>query len=176
MLGDKNGWLIVDLEERTKTDSNWYQYQDDEANLLRQQIRNHITLRIVDDIEEGFIGGVVTSDPDADRYYLIRWSGTPYTDQESGELVCDGKHLNPVRRAPKWYTNSEDADTVLVKHVVLGKVTMEEISDSNPLPNSCNKRKATSMGALKISKKSDDFMFNEIHRRDGLEDPDFEDE
>ena len=97
--------------------------------------------------------------------------------------MCDGIYLNPVGRAPKWYTPSENSDTILVKHVMLGKVTtMEEISDSNPLPNSCNKRKATSMGALKISKKkkiskkSDDFMFDEIHRRDGLEDPDFEDE
>ena len=90
--------------------------------------------------------------------------------------MCDGKYLNPVGRAPKWYTPSEDADTVLVQHVVLGMVTMEEISASNPLPNTCNKRKATSMGALKISNESDDYIFDEIHRRDALEDPDYEDE
>ena len=35
--------------------------------------------------------------------------------------------------------------------------------------------KATSMGALKISKQSDDYIFDEIHRRDALEDPEFED-
>ena len=32
------------------------------------------------------------------------------------------------------------------------------------------------MGALKISTESDDFIFDEIHRRDRLEDEDFEDE
>ena len=32
------------------------------------------------------------------------------------------------------------------------------------------------MGALKISTESDDFIFDEIHRRDRLEDDEFEDE
>ena len=32
------------------------------------------------------------------------------------------------------------------------------------------------MGALKISNESDDFIFDEIHRRDRLEDDEFEDE
>ena len=31
-------------------------------------------------------------------------------------------------------------------------------------------------GALKISTESDDFIFDEIHRRDRLEDDEFEDE
>ena len=174
-MGDKNSWLIVKLEERSKTDPNWFEYIDDKANFLRKDIRNYITLKIVNDIEDGYIGAVITSDEDADGYYLIKWSGTPYTAQDSGELVCDGKYLNPVGRAPKWYTTSEDADTILVQHVVLGKVIMEEISASNPLPKTCNRRKATSMGALKISQQSDDYIFDEIHRRDALEDPEFED-
>ena len=80
MLGDKNSWLIVKLEERSKTDPNWFEYIDDEANFLRQDIRNYITLKIVDEIQNGYIGAVITSDDDADDCYLIRWSGTPYTD------------------------------------------------------------------------------------------------
>ena len=32
------------------------------------------------------------------------------------------------------------------------------------------------MGALKISTESDDYIFDEIHRRDRLEDEEFEDE
>ena len=104
------------------------------------------------DIEEGYIGAVVTSDEDADGgYYLIKWTGTPYTNQESGELVCPGDYLLPVGRAPKWYTPGEDSDVVLVKHVVVGKVNMEEFSEINPIPRSANRMKAVSMGALKIS-------------------------
>ena len=82
----------------------------------------------------------------------------------------------PVGRAPKWYTPGEDRDVVLVNHVVLGKVKMEEFSETNPIPRSANRRKAESLGALKISDESDDYIFDEIHRRDRLEDDEFEDE
>ena len=52
-----------------------------------------------------------------------------------------------------------------MKHVVLGKVQMEEFSETNRIPRSANRKKAESMGALKISNESDDFIFDEIHRR-----------
>jgi len=74
----------------------------------------------------------------------------------------------PVGRASNWYTPGEDQDVVLVKHVFLGKVTMEEFSETNPIPRSTNRKKAESMGALKISTESDDFIFDEIHRRGRL--------
>ena len=77
--------------------------------------------------------------------------------------------------APKWYTPGEDPDVVLVKHVVLGRVQMEEFSDTNPIPRSANRKQAESLGAMKISTESDDFIFDEIHRRDRLEDEEFED-
>ena len=51
---------------------------------------------------------------------------------------------------------------------------MEPISVSNPLPRNCNKVEATRAGALKISKDSDDFIFDEIWRRDLLEDPEYD--
>ena len=103
VLGDSNKWLIVELEQRELNDTSYFPYQREEANLLKLKIRNHITLKVANDIEEGYIGAVVTSDEDADGgYYLIKWTGTPYTDQESGELVCPGDYLMPVGRAPKW--------------------------------------------------------------------------
>ena len=64
----------------------------------------------------------------------------------------------------------------MVKHVVLAKVEMEVISDTNKLPNTCNKTEATEKGAIKISKDSDDFIFDETFRRDRLEDPDYNDD
>ena len=177
VLGESNKWLIVELEQRDANDTNYFPYQKEEGNLIKQQIRNHITLKVVDEIEEGYIGAVVTSDDSADGgYYLIKWTGTPFTDQESGELVCPGDYLMPVGRAPKWYTPGKDSDVVLVKHVVLGKVKMEEFSENNPIPRSANRKKAEKMGALKISVESDDFIFDEIHRRDRLEDEELEDQ
>ena len=90
--------------------------------------------------------------------------------------MCDGNYLNPVSSAPKWYTHSEDFASIDLKHVVLADVMMEEISDSNPLPNSCNKRQAKRQKAKKISSASDDFIFDEIYRRDQLEDPEFDED
>eukprot|EP00534_Pseudo-nitzschia_fraudulenta_P008405 CAMPEP_0201143964 /NCGR_PEP_ID=MMETSP0851-20130426/5726_1 /ASSEMBLY_ACC=CAM_ASM_000631 /TAXON_ID=183588 /ORGANISM="Pseudo-nitzschia fraudulenta, Strain WWA7" /LENGTH=145 /DNA_ID=CAMNT_0047418489 /DNA_START=227 /DNA_END=662 /DNA_ORIENTATION=+ len=91
----------------------------EEGNLLKLKIRNRITLKVANDIEEGYIGAVVICDEDADGgYCLIKWTGAPCTDQDSGELVCPGDYLMPVGRAPKWYTPGEDSDVVLVKHVV----------------------------------------------------------
>ena len=53
---------------------------------------------------------------------------------------------------------------------------MEEFSETNPIPRSANRKKADSMRALKTSTESDDYIFDEIHRRDRLEDDEFEDE
>ena len=65
---------------------------------------------------------------------------------------------------------------VLVKHVGLGKVKMEEFSETNPVSRSANKKKAEKLWALKISSESDDFIFDENHRRERLEDEMEEDE
>ena len=121
---------------------------------------------------------VVTSDKKADNgYYLVEWTSDPFTCQESGELWCNGNYLNPVPRAPKWYTKSALADEHLLHHVVLGKIEMVPISDEHELPNSlpkASKRKAISKQALKISTDSDDFIIDEIICRESLEDPEYE--
>mmetsp|Transcript_14758 Transcript_14758/g.33923 ORF Transcript_14758/g.33923 Transcript_14758/m.33923 type:complete len:80 (+) Transcript_14758:195-434(+) len=74
----------------------------------------------------------------------------------------------PVGRAPKWYTPGKDPDVVLLKHVAMGKVEMEEFSDTNPIPRSANRKKAEKLGTLKILTESDDYIFDEIHKRDRL--------
>ena len=162
------------MEQRRPEDAGYAEYQDDDADLFRKEVREHITAVIAREIDVGKYGAVVTSDEDADGYYLVKWTSTPYTDQESGQLVCDANYLNRVGRAPKWYTGSDLSDKHVLQHVVLGDVTMEEISGTNPLPNTCDKLLAQAKAALKVSKESDDFIFEEIHRRDALEDPEYE--
>ena len=171
-IGD-NKWFIVDLEQRKAGDPNHGDYQDEDADIFRKEVREHITAIIATEIDIGKYGAVVTSDEDADGYYVVQWTGLPYTDQETGQLVCDANYLNPVARAQKWYTESVASDTHVLQHVVLGDVNMNIISDTNSLPNTCDKVSAASKGALKVSKESDDFIFEEIYRRDALEDPEF---
>ena len=51
-LGDYNKWLIVELEHRDPNNTNYFPYQKEEGNLLKLKIRNHITLKVANDIEE----------------------------------------------------------------------------------------------------------------------------
>ena len=89
--------MIFELEQRKVGNPSYLEYQDDEADLYRENIREHIASVIAQEIDSGNTGAVVTSDPDAvDGYYLVKWSGPPYIDQDTGELVCDGYFLNPV--------------------------------------------------------------------------------
>ena len=83
-------WLIVELEQMKVGNPSYYEYQDDEADLYRENIREHIASIIAQQIDSVNTGTVVTSDPGAvDGYYLVKWSGTPYTDQDTAALVCD---------------------------------------------------------------------------------------
>ena len=50
----------------------------------------HVTTIVAEEIKEGSVSAVVTSDEAADGYSLVKWSGTSYTDQETGELLCEG--------------------------------------------------------------------------------------
>ena len=140
--------------------------------MCRWSIRYHITDIVGEEIRNGLIGAIVTIDPDVDGYYLVKCTGTPYTSEDTAELVCDGIYLTKVGGSPKWYTiTALPAIEHMVKHVVLAEVGMQEISDTNKLQNNFNKTSATEKGAMKISKDSDYFIFDEIFRRDRLEDP-----
>ena len=62
----------------------------------------------------------------------------------------------------------------MVHHVVSGLVLMEEISEENQLPRGCNKAEATRLKAKKISTHDNDYIIEEIIRREALEPPDYE--
>ena len=97
-----------------------------------------------------------------------------FTCQETGELRCYGNYLNRVPKAPKWYTKSDISDEHRLQFVVLADLTLEAISEQSPLPNTYSKTVAREMNALKVSKESDDYIVDEIIRRDALEDPEYE--
>ena len=175
ILGQSNKWLIVDLELKRPGEAGYFEYQKEEAELLREDTMGHLTAMVAEEIKEGSVGAVVTSDEAADGFYLVKWSGTPFTDQETGELLCEGKYFHRVGGTTKWYTPGTHVETIVVKFVVLADVVMEAVSGTNPLPRGCNQQQASLQGAMKISTESDDFIFDEIHRRDQLEDPEYGD-
>ena len=51
---------------------------------------------------------------------------------------------------------------------------MEKVSDSNPLPRTCDVSSATGKGAMKISVDKHHLILEEITRRGSLDDPNYD--
>ena len=117
---------------------------------------------------------MATPDENADGCCLMKWTGNPFCCEEREELVVKGKHLNPVKRAPFWHTESEVEAIHLVNHVVSGFVLMEKVSEDNQLPAGCKKQQAEELEAKKICMDNHEHILEEMIRREALEDPDCE--
>ena len=106
---------------------------------------------------------------------LIQWCGLPYTSQEesdeiqAGELVCEATYLNPVERAPYWYTPSDIATVVRLQHVVGADLEMNQPSPLIKLPSNCKRKDALRKGAMRLSENYHELLLDEINRRDALD-------
>ena len=163
------------MEQRTSNNAGYQPFMDDEADLFRAELQEALADSMALDIQPQKIGAIVVDDDSTDGYYLVQWIGLPYTCQETGDLLCEGRYLNPVPRAKLWYTQSDLApDIHNVKHVVFADIQMEKVSDSNPLPRTCDVSTATGKGAMKISVDEHHLILEEITRRGSLEDPNYD--
>mgnify|MGYP006899817042 FL=1 len=89
---------------------------------------------------------------------MLEWTGEPYTLQQeetwneftppmvakAGELVCEARYLQPLKRAKNWYTHAgpEENTKVMLKHVVAADLLMLKEADDNMLPPGCNRTEA----------------------------------
>jgi hypothetical protein len=134
-----------------------------------------MTTRMAEAIFEKGFGAIMTEDEQTHGYYLIQWCGLPYTLQEdsdesqAGELVCEATYLNPVERAPYWYTPSDIATVVRLQHVVGADLEMNQPSPSIKLPSNCKREDALRKGAMRLSEYSHELLLDEINRRDALD-------
>ena len=119
----------------------------------------------------------MTEDEATHGYYIVQWTLVPYTLQEEidefqeGELVCDATYCNPVGRARNWYTpgtTPEENALIRIQTVVVGSLDLLEPSEMVKLPQTCNRRKATKKGVLRLSDSSHEEILDEIKRRDAL--------
>jgi hypothetical protein len=173
-----NDWHITDVKQKTGEEGELDELE--EANLT---LLGGIATRMAERVVDGGIGVFQTEDPEADGYYLIEWTTSPYTLQEdqllqeydppqlvkAGELVCEGRYLNQVGRARQWYTPSEVPTTVRMQQVIAPDLALMPISKQNKLPNACNKREATKLGAKRISNEDHEIFLDEINRRSILD-------
>jgi hypothetical protein len=50
VLGDENRWFVVELEQRDANDPTHYECMDDEADLLRREVQEHLTATVSTEI------------------------------------------------------------------------------------------------------------------------------
>ena len=93
-------------------------------------------------------------------------------------MFCDAMCWEHVKGSNGWHTRDDEdlVDTHLLSHVILTGLQLMEVSDTNKLPNSCNKKRAMEKNAMKLSDADHDFMMDEMLRRVDLEEQEEEEE
>ena len=87
------------------------------------------------------------------------------------ELFCDAKYLYAVPLTEQWSTWPQRNHTTVVRmqQVIAADTPMAPISSNKKLPNNCDRKGATRLGALKVPNESHDQIIEEIYRREVLE-------
>ena len=169
------------MDKKTNDDNN--EEDDIHAGAL-----NCLTAAMAETAKEGLHGAMMTSDKSVgEGCCVVKWKGEPCSLQEdtqlnmhnppvcleAGELACDAEFLNPVPRAKQWHTPAQGDNSMLtivrMQHVVLGDMILKEASETNQLPNACNRRRAINLHALHVSNEDHDFMLDETFRRENMD-------
>ena len=169
-----NDWNIVQLLPGKDND-------DEDIQTIHRIVLDAKTESLC--VQEEKVGAFRTEDPDAEGYYLVKWTSVPYRLEESrelteyhpplfvpkGELVADAVYFNQVPRAPRWYTPVDMCTTVRLQQVIIADLKLQNESDRGRLPNSCNKTEARRKGALKLSDQDHGRLLDEISRMEILD-------
>lgn len=111
------------------------------------------------------------------NYYLVKWTENPWQAKKDmtvqsdskplalfeGEWACRGTWFNYVPGALLWYTSSKTEVVVRLQHDLDGDVTLEPISDENPLPSTMNpgsRAQAAKLNAMRISDEDHDLLMD----------------
>eukprot|EP00978_Attheya_sp_CCMP212_P009286 scaffold21956_cov70-Attheya_sp.AAC.2 len=147
-------------EVKARIKSTFYHVHDDE-DLLYNGIK--ATYKIVDNRDKDtttkeemqemhetvLMGMTQTSDKETLGYYIVQWTGIPYTLQEqyecnafnppvlipTGELVCEAKFWTPMSKCTHWYHEPDEDLFVMVKvkQVVMTNIDMKAVNATNTL-------------------------------------------
>ena len=144
ILRGYNKWYLTELIIQPDSTSK------EEMQEMHEGVLMGMTQVSSEEIEEGLFGAFETSDSQTQGYYIVQWLGNPYTLQEqyachafdppvlipTGELVCEAKFWTPMSTKTHWY-HEPDIDLhvmVKVKQVVMGKIDLQPVNETNALP------------------------------------------
>ena len=124
--------------------------EEEDVDEAHSDVLHNVTTGVSNSVVAGEFGAVSTEDDEApDGYYLVEFTGLPYTNQVDGLLKCNANWLFPLSRATHWYTNEPGDDTVIdLINVLSTGVVMLPISPSNMHPSQ-RRKGATKKGAIK---------------------------
>jgi hypothetical protein len=144
ILRGYNKWYITELIIDTKTTTK------EEMQEMRETVLMGMTQVSSEEIQTGSFGAFQTSDKQTLGYYIVQWTGNPYTLQEqyecnafnppvlipTGELVCEAKFWTPMSKGTNWYHEPDDDLFVMVKvkQVVMTDIDMKSVNALNTLP------------------------------------------
>jgi hypothetical protein len=148
ILRGYNKWYITKLIIHQDTTTK------EEMQEMREGVLMGMTQVSAEEIEEGLFGAFQTSDTQTLGYYIVQWTGNPYTLQEqyecdafnppviipTGELVCKAKFWTPLSKKSHWYHEPDEDLFVMVKvkQVVMADINMKSVNATNVLPHKWN--------------------------------------
>ena len=141
VLGNSSYWYLVDIILSVNAED---QEDVDEAN---HEVLHHLTSAVADSVEIGKIVAIATGGKyDDDGYYLVEFTGCPYTEQETdGSLNCKGNWLYQVPGSRKWFTKSTTETAIEMVNVLATSVVMDPIYSINRIPRNARKKATKKM-------------------------------
>ena len=82
----------------------------------------------------------------------------------TGAMVVDAVYFNMVGRAPYWYMQLELTTVIEVRYVLRSGLQLEEISDTNKLPLTCNRLDTAWKRAVNITAQEHEAIVEEVGR------------
>ena len=121
IMNNSTGLQRIELKKET-TNPN-------EMKIKDELVLQGMTQASAEEIKYNTMGAFQTSDCNTHGYYIVKWTGNAYTQQEKykchafnppviipeGELVCPSKFMNPNIKTSHWYHDPNKAIHVMVK-------------------------------------------------------------
>jgi hypothetical protein len=138
IMGALNDWCIITVDEKTEGG-----VDVEEENEIVQCALTRLSNHEATMIQKGKFGAINSDEGDApDGFYMVTWTGTPYTLQEpaivdccdegmmpAGTIVCEGIYWTRVPFAKGWYEPPPPLKPTKylfwIQHVLKGHIQLE---------------------------------------------------